>query len=113
MHAVQASKIITDEYSAKILVCTLRRPRTALEISRDYGIPIAACYRRIRMLEKLGLLRCVERRLTSEGKRIAVYSSMLKGAYIYLENGVLKARFELMDGKAEDYSVEWDKALRV
>ena len=113
MHAAQASKIITDEYSAKILVCTLHKPRTAIEISRDFGIPIAACYRRIRMLENLGLLRCVERRLSSEGKRTSVYVSMLKGAYIYLEDGVLKARFELMDGKAEDYSEDWDKALHV
>ncbi len=113
MHATEASKIIADEYAAKILVSAFYKPRTAIEMSRLYGIPIAACYRRIRMLENCGLLRCVERKLTSEGKRISVYQSMLKGATIFMENGVLRARFELVGAAAEDYSEEWDKAQKV
>jgi len=40
---LEASRLVTDEYSAKILVATFRRPRSAIDMSREYGIPIAAC----------------------------------------------------------------------
>ena len=52
---LKTSQLLTDEYSVKILVATIRIPKSAQEISDLYGIPIAACYRRIRDLEEEGL----------------------------------------------------------
>jgi DNA-binding Lrp family transcriptional regulator len=111
MDALEASKILSDEYSAKILMGAIRKPRTALELSRDFNIPIAACYRRIRNLEDNGLIRCVEKRLTFEGKRVATYQSLLKSAHIFFEGGSIKARFEWITGEIEDLQLELE-ALR-
>jgi DNA-binding Lrp family transcriptional regulator len=107
MQALEASRIITDEYSAKILLATLENPKTAVELNREMNIPIAACYRRIRTLEKQGLLKCVEVRSTFEGKHIATYESILKRASVFLENGTIKTRFEMVSGESEDFFMDW------
>ncbi len=107
MNPIEASKIITDEYSAKILVATYKRPKSALELSHRFGIPIAACYRRIHLLEKVGLIVCVDKVLTQKGKRIKIYLSQLKNAYIFFEKGKLRVRFELKTGSIENFGGEW------
>src|SRR5438445_584473 len=56
MQALQVSQTIMDEYSARILLGTFDHPVSALDISRRFAIPIAACYRRIKELEGLGLV---------------------------------------------------------
>jgi len=112
MDPLEASRLVTDEYSAKILVATFKRPRSAIDLSREYGIPIAACYRRIHSLEKAGLVRCTERALTQKGKRISLYMSQLKNAYIFFENGRLRVRFQLSTGVTRDFGGDW-KAIEV
>jgi len=99
--------LLTDEYSVKILVATLRCPHSAQEIAEDYGIPIAACYRRLRELEKVGLVECTERRLSRQGKRISYFISLLKNAYVFFENGRLRVRFQLKTGGADRYGDDW------
>ncbi|MBC7108555.1 MAG: helix-turn-helix transcriptional regulator [Methanomassiliicoccales archaeon] len=106
MHALEASRIIMDEYCVKILSATLDEPRTAIDLSRQMNIPIAACYRRIRMLQKNGLLRCKEKKLTVEGKYIAAYESLLKRAHILYENGRVRARLEMVSGEQEELVLE-------
>ncbi len=106
MHALEASRIITDEYSVRILTATLDDAKTAIDLSRQMNIPIAACYRRIRMLEKNGLLRCKERRLTFEGKHISAYESLLRSAMVTFGNGTLTAHFEMVTGEREDFLME-------
>jgi len=112
MDPLEASRLVTDEYSAKILVATFKRPRSAIDLSREYGIPIAACYRRIHALEGAGLVRCTERALTQKGKRISLYMSQLKNAYIFFENGKLRVRFQLATGVTRDFGGDW-KAVEV
>jgi hypothetical protein len=41
MSPLQASQLLTDEYSAKILLATYKRKISAQEISQRYGIPSA------------------------------------------------------------------------
>ena len=95
---IEVSKTITDEYCAKILIATYQKPKSAIELSNKFEIPIAACYRRIHSLEALGLIRCVDSVLTKKGKHIKVYKSQLKSAYIFFERGKLRVRFELDNG---------------
>ena len=109
---LEASRLVTDEYSAKILVATFKKPKSAIDLSREYGIPIAACYRRIHGLERAGLIRCTERALTQKGKRISLYMSQLKNAYIFFENGRLRVRFQLATGITKDFGGDW-KAVDV
>jgi predicted transcriptional regulator len=106
MDLFEASQLITDKYTVKILVGTTKKPKSAIELSEKFGIPIAACYRKIRELEKVGLLRCVERRLTRKGKRVSMYISQLKTAYLFFENGKLRMRFHLTNGVINDFGGE-------
>jgi len=112
MDPLEASRLVTDEYSAKILVATFKKAKSAIDLSREYGIPIAACYRRIHALERAGLIRCTERALTQKGKRISLYMSQLKNAYIFFENGRLRVRFQLATGITRDFGGDW-KAVDV
>src|SRR2546428_13109644 len=98
MDPLEASRLVTDEYSAKILVATFKKPKSAIDLSREYGIPIAAAYRRIHALERAGLIRCTERPLTQTRNRISLYMSQLKNAYTFFKNGGLRARFQPATG---------------
>lgn len=107
MDPIEASRLIMDTYAAKILVACARKPKHALELSAKLSIPIAACYRRIHALEKAGLLKGVERALTQQGKRIVLYQSQLRNAYIFFEAGKLRVRFQMVTGETQDFGGEW------
>lgn len=99
---MEISKIITDQYCARILSATLLETKTAVELSKEMNIPIAACYRKIRMLEKAGLLRCIEEKPTLDGKYAAAYKSLLEEARILYENGKIKAHIKLINGEEKN-----------
>ncbi|MCK5547844.1 MAG: helix-turn-helix transcriptional regulator [Thermoplasmata archaeon] len=103
MDPIEASQLITDEYSAKILIATFKRKLSAQGLSEKCGIPIAACYRKIRTLIDSGLLEEVDRILTQKGKRKSIYTSRLKSALIFYEGGKLKVRFELNTGIVKEF----------
>lgn len=104
---LSVSQLLTDPYAVKILVATVKAPKCAQDISDQYGIPIAACYRRIRDLEKFGLILCVERKLSRQGKRVAYYVSMVKTAHVFYEEGKLKVKFEMKDGSYQSRNDGW------
>jgi len=110
MHALETSRLMTEEYCAKILLATMGKPKSAFELSNTLGIPIAACYRKINMLVRAGLLYCVERKLTRAGKRVSVYKSRVRNAQIIFEKGKIKARLEMIDGTIEDYNYTLDSS---
>lgn len=101
------SQLLTDPYAVKILVATVRAPRCAQEIARQNGIPIAACYRRIRDLEKYGLVKCTEKRLSQQGKRVCYYISMVKTAHVFYEDGKLKVKLEMKDASLTSRNGDW------
>ena len=111
MQALETSQLITEEYSAKIILATMGKPKTAFELSEKLGIPIAACYRKIKLLEEAGMINCVERRLTQAGKRISLYKSKVKNAQIIVERNKLRARIEMVDGSLTDISYDMDMNL--
>jgi hypothetical protein len=95
MEPLQLSQTVMDEYAARILLGTFERSASAVELSRRFGIPIAACYRRIKELEGLGLVFC-ERELPSRnGKGLQMFRSRLKSVRVTLEDGNLRARVEV------------------
>jgi predicted transcriptional regulator len=113
MHALETSRLLTEEYSAKILLATMGKPRSAFELSDNLSIPIAACYRKINILETAGLLFCSERRLTQAGKRVSMYKSRVKNAQIIFERNKIRAKLEMIDGTTEDYNYDIDMTTTV
>ncbi|MCX6651905.1 MAG: helix-turn-helix domain-containing protein [Methanomassiliicoccales archaeon] len=106
MHALETSRLLTEEYTAKILLATMGKPKSAFDLSEKLNIPIAACYRKIRVLEDAGLLICDERKLTRAGKRMSVYRSRVLNAQIIFEKNKVKARLQMIDGTVEDYNYD-------
>ena len=99
MEAFEISQTVMDPYSARILLGTCEEAVSALDLSHRFGIPIAACYRRIRQLEALGLVYC-ERALPSRnGKGLQLFRSRLKSVRVSLEDGRLKASIVIDDGR--------------
>lgn len=113
MHALETSKLLTEEYSAKILLATMGKPKSAKQLSKNLDIPIAACYRKIKQLEKAELIFCVERKLNQSGKRVSVYKSKMKSAKIMFERGKIKAKMEMRNGTTEEYNYKLDPASMV
>ena len=104
MEALELSQAVMDPYSARILLGTCQGAVSALDLSHRFGIPIAACYRRIRELERIGLVYC-ERALPSRnGKGLQLFRSRLKSVRVTLEEGRLRATIVIDDGQSSHAS---------
>ncbi len=99
MQALEVSQTVMDPYSARILLGTWERPASALDLSRRFGIPIAACYRRIRQLEAMGLVYCEKALPSRNGKGLQLFRCRLRSVRVSLEEGRLKASFVIDDGQ--------------
>jgi predicted transcriptional regulator len=108
MHALEKSRLFTEEHCGKILLATMGKPKDVYELSNLLGIPIAVCYRKIKLLEESGLMFSPERKLTQAGKRISVYKSNVKNAQIIFERNNIRAKIEMIDGTTQDaiYDIE-------
>jgi DNA-binding Lrp family transcriptional regulator len=95
MQPLELSQTVMDEYSARILLGTFERAASALELSRRFRIPIAACYRRVKELEGMGLIYCEREIPSRNGKGLQMFRSRLKSVRIAFEDGNLRARVEV------------------
>jgi predicted transcriptional regulator len=93
--------VLGDEHSRKILIATHIKPRTAMEIADAQGIPIAACYRRIKILEDMAFIQKDEQILTQNGKRRWTYISNIHRMELFYTDGKMAARCELRNGFIE------------
>src|SRR5207247_11012826 len=95
MEAFRVTQAIMDEYCARILLGTFDHPVSAIELGRRFGIPIAACYRRIKELEVMGLVYCERAEPSRNGRGLQLYRSCLRSVRIAFDEGKLHARVEL------------------
>jgi len=90
MDSFDMFKLMLDEQSSKILTLTADRPMNAIELAEVLGIPVAACYRRIRMLRSAGMLREESKVVSIGGKSVATYRSSVESAEVMLHDGRLR-----------------------
>ena len=95
-------RLALDGYAFRILVATHEREVSAFDLSRFLGIPIVACYRRLRALEDLGLLGASRVARSSAGHPMRLYRSRLRSAEIRFEEGRLIARIEMAPPDSPD-----------
>jgi len=100
-------KLLLDEYSSKILQLTNSEPLNAVDLSEALGIPIAACYRRIRALKDAGMLKEEGRVVSIGGKLVATYRSSVQSAEVVLQDGRLRVNIK---ANGEASSEEMDLA---
>ena len=102
MDSFDKFRLMLDEYSSQILSLTAPKPMNALELSDALGIPIAACYRRIRVLKEAGILREEGKVESLGGKMVSVYRSSVDKAEVVLQDGRLKVFIDADGQKTSD-----------
>lgn len=90
MDAFDLFRLVLDEYSSRIIQLTSPHPMNAIQLSDALGIPIAACYRRIRTLKEAGVLKEEGKAVSIGGKLVATYRSSLEKAEVVLTDGRLR-----------------------
>jgi len=89
MDAFDNFRLMLDEYASRILTLTEEHAMNATELSDALGIPMAACYRRIRMLKGAGMLREENKAVSAGGKSVSLYRSTVESAEVVLTDGRL------------------------
>lgn len=112
MNAYELSKLLIDEYSAKILTYAKDRPRTVQDMCRRLEIPVTLGYRRVNTLLSEGLLSCEGRVLTQKGKWTKLYLSQVKRAQIFFDDGKMRLKFELKTGQVR-WTEDWVASANV
>jgi len=90
-------RMMLDQYSSQILKLTSPQAMNALELSDALGIPIAACYRRIRALKEAGILHEEGKVVSIGGKLVASYRSSVESAEVVLTDGRLRVIIKTAD----------------
>jgi predicted ArsR family transcriptional regulator len=98
MDKEEAAALVTDRYSSQIIFATNMRPKSAQGLAQQCGIPIAACYRRIKALEQIGVIEYKERFLNQRGKWVRLYLSKVKGMEVLFEGGKMLVKVSFKDG---------------
>src|SRR4030066_1784067 len=88
------SRLLSDDYSQKILTSTYAVPMSAQRLSKICQIPIAACYRRIHELEQAGLLGVDREKEVYKGRKVRLYKCKLRSATIRFNNGKFHVRYD-------------------
>ncbi|MGB2582232.1 MAG: winged helix-turn-helix domain-containing protein [Thermoplasmata archaeon] len=94
--------LVLDKHTSRILDLTSDRPFNAGELSELVGIPLAACYRRIRVLKEAGLLKEDSKVQSEGGKSVSAYKSTMDSAEVVLEDGRLSIQMSVEGKNAQD-----------
>jgi len=82
-------EILADKYSRAILESTIDMPKSALDLSKDCGIPISTAYRRVQRLHSHKLLG-ISGSINEDGKKYFLYKSKIKCIVTCFNNGTLE-----------------------
>ena len=92
-------ELLTDEYAKHILVGCYQESMSAQHISWKYNIPIAATYRRLKELERVGLIEEVDE--VTRSNEAAKYKTALERAELVFEDGKFFVKMKLGGKKIE------------
>jgi len=102
MDSFDLFRLMIDEYSSRIIDLTEQKPMNATELSLALGIPIAACYRRIRALKSAGMIREEGKTVSIGGKSVANYRSTVESAEVVLQDGRLRVVVKANGAASQD-----------
>ena len=92
-------ELLTDEYAKQILAGCYQESMSAQHISWKYSIPIAATYRRLKELERVGLIEEVDE--VGGSNEAAKYKTTLERAELVFEDGKFFVKMKLGGKKIE------------
>jgi len=100
-------KVLSDEYSRKILLSVINNSLPIEEISKDQNIPVSTCYRRVHEMLAFGILKPERTIIREDGKKYICYRSAIKNATIQLESGELKVDVVLNRDPSDKLGALW------
>ncbi|MEW5937875.1 MAG: winged helix-turn-helix domain-containing protein [Candidatus Thermoplasmatota archaeon] len=103
------TKLVADEDIERILLAANGREMTAHEMSEALGIPIARCYRKVRALEDIGLLKEARSLMGRDGRIHKFYMADIDSVYVYYEDGRLRVRLRLILEMAKDFRERYER----
>ena len=109
---IDATGLVMDTDMESILLGTCDRPRCASELSEMYGIPVAACFRKVKTLKNMGLLSITESVRVSAGRKVEYYTANLENAYVFYDSGRVKVRFTVVAQMAQDFRKRYERSAR-
>ena len=80
-------EVSSDKYCRAILESIMNMPKSVIEITAETKIPMSTIYRRIQMLHDNKLV-ATSGMITSEGKRLFLYKSKIKGIQSRFKDGM-------------------------
>ena len=84
-------EIVSDKYCRAILESIMNMPKSVIEIMAETKIPMSTTYRRIQSLHDNKLV-ATSGMITSEGKRLFLYKSKIKGIQSQFSDGKTEVR---------------------
>ena len=82
--AEEVVRAISDDYSRRIILSVMSKSEPIEEISREQGIPISTCYRRVHDLLVSGIIKPDKTIIQADGKKYICYKASFKNATINL-----------------------------
>ena len=92
-----------------ILLMLNDAPRSAQELLTTSGIPQSTLYRKLHDLQELGLVGVQRTAITSDGKRVDLYRSLLEELKVDLAGGGLRIQVRFRDLAAERLKQMWHR----
>jgi DNA-binding Lrp family transcriptional regulator len=105
--AIEVVKVLSDDYSRKILLSVINNSLPIEEISKEQNIPVSTCYRRVHEMLAFGILKPERTIIREDGKKYICYRAAIKNATIRLESGELKVDVVLNRDPSDKLGVLW------
>jgi predicted transcriptional regulator len=80
---------LADRYARIILTATIDEPKSVIQLSEEYNIPMSTAYRKVNKLKRDGLIK-VDGSVINNGKRYFLYKSNIKAVNIIFTLDTLK-----------------------
>jgi hypothetical protein len=88
------SKMLTDEFTIKILTAAYKENVSAYDLCRMFDIPVMRCFSLVKQLENAGLLVPAATVPQSNGNIRTYYRSKVRAVTITIENGKLAIKMD-------------------
>ncbi len=110
--AAALMEAMSDEFSRRILSCSILKGMSVDQICVEQGIPQSTCYKRIGKLVDAGVLVIERTVVPPTGKRCAVYRSAFSHLDVSWKNGALSAHATVNPDVADKLESLWAAKLR-
>lgn len=85
---------VIDKVCYKVIVSIIEKPKTVIQICYENNLPLSSTYKKIRKLEKYGLIYIDKIDIDDRGKRVIHYKSRIKSLEFNLKKDGLLLHFD-------------------